>query len=229
MATPFVAGVAAMMLYEQPAMFGYQLKQLILSSSQRINSLTNRASTQARINVYNAVLAAKGATVDTSQPAVAAQSVSLASEAPEMQGGCGLVKGIQTPPTPWQTGAVLLVLLAPIGFALWMRARDPRQRRRYERYKINSEVRLEVGGRELVGSVSSISLGGVQLNTEALLERGGVVSMTIRSPDGQNEIKVEGQVVWSEEQKRYGVAFANAGEGQLGQIAQWTRGLMKAS
>ena len=87
--------------------------------------------------------------------------------------------------------------------------------------------KVKIGDRELVGNVSSISLGGVQVNTDALLENGGIVTMSIRSPDGTDNIQVEGKIVWSEEQKRYGVAFANAEENALAAISRWTQSLIR--
>ena len=91
----------------------------------------------------------------------------------------------------------------------------------------------------MTGQVSSISMGGVQLDEvggagsgsdpEAWLENGGVVSMTIKSPDGREEMKVAGKVVWSEEKKRYGVAFEGADTSVLNSIGRWTANLLKAS
>lgn len=86
-----------------------------------------------------------------------------------------------------------------------------------------------VGDREMVGRVSSISMGGIQLNTDAWLEKGGVVAMSIKGPDGKDEIQVQGQIVWSEEHKRYGVAFENPAENALASIGQWTKSLLRAS
>jgi hypothetical protein len=81
-------------------------------------------------------------------------------------------------------------------------------------------------------------MGGVSLatdmnpesaNPESWLENGGVVSMTIKSPDGREEIQVAGKVVWSEERKRFGVAFEGADSSVLNSIGRWTAGLLKAS
>ncbi|MES2856923.1 MAG: PilZ domain-containing protein, partial [Bdellovibrionota bacterium] len=97
------------------------------------------------------------------------------------------------------------------------------------RYQIDSAVTLKLGDRELVGQVSTISMGGVQLNTDAWLENGGIVKMSICSPDGKEQIEVEGRVVWSEEKKRYGVAFENTAEGVRSAISNWTSNLLKAN
>ena len=108
-----------------------------------------------------------------------------------------------------------------------MRRKSPENKRQHERFNINSDVKVQVGEKTLVGSVSTISLGGVQLNTDELLEHGGIVSMTIQSPTGKEQIQVQGQVVWREEKKAYGVAFQDAPMSALERITHWTQGLKK--
>jgi hypothetical protein len=52
--------------------------------------------------------------------------------------------------------------------------------------------------------------------------------MKIKGPDG-NEIEVSGRIVWSESNKAYGVQFANAKEGVLSSIQNWTANLVKSA
>ena len=78
-----------------------------------------------------------------------------------------------------------------------------------------------------MGSVNTISQGGLSFNTDQALEKGGIVTMRIQSPDGHEVIEVQGQVVWCEENKAYGVAFENARTGTLAMIRDWTSGLIK--
>ena len=240
MATPFVSGLAALMLRENPTMSSYQVRNLIFESSQVITSLTNRTTTQARINAYNAIVAAKTTSADASQPVydAAANSRAPASADDASQvGGCGLVAksiydstGGNGPSGPFRNlafFAVLAILVAPIVVSVILRNREPAHRRRHTRYQIASAVTMKVGDRELTGQVSSISLGGVQVNTDAWLENGGIVTMQIRSPDGNDKIEVQGHIVWSEEKKRYGVAFDNAEENALAAISRWTQSLIR--
>jgi subtilisin family serine protease len=236
MATPFVSGVAALAIYEKPSMLGYQAKQLVLSGAQVISSLNTRVSSRARINVNNTVLAAQAASVSASQPVYVASGVRDLASVSTPAAGCGMVSKMSGEeeesggPSGWLGRAVLfLALVAPLALTYVLRQSSAQKRRQHTRYKISSQVRVMVGDKEMVGEVSSISLGGVQLNTDAWLEKGGVVSMSISSPDGKDQINVAGQVVWSEEHKRYGVAFAGAENSTLSTIRGWTRGLMKAS
>lgn len=241
MAAPFVSGVAALMLREAPTMNGYQLKSIMFEANQVLNTLSGKTSTQSRLASYDAINAAKLATIESSQPVYDASLYKRAPAAEESDGGdpaggCGLVAeylaandhgGPTSPQKSVAFFALLLVLVAPVALSIALRSRDGRARRRFPRYQIDSQVRVKFGDRELVGQVSTISLGGVQLNTDAWLENGGIVKMSIRSPDGKDEVEVEGQVVWSEEKKHYGVAFAKPPELALSSIHRWTQSLLK--
>lgn len=241
MAAPFVSGVAALMLVESPEMMGPQLREIILGQADSVSSLNAKLVTGSRVNVYNAVEAAKTAIVETELPVFSASTEDrqLASTLASA-GGCGLVNKIYSDfngrgggpkggPSTWYILLVVGLFLVPFVVVNVMRSRDPQNRRRHERYKIDSEVKVQVGDKTLVGSISTISLGGVQLNTEALLEDGGLVSMKISSPDGAEQVEVEGRVVWSESKKAYGVQFADTKSSVLNRISDWTKSLAKAS
>ncbi len=246
MATPFVSGVAALMLREAPTMNGYQIKNLLFGGAEAIKGLSGKVSTASRLNVYNSVLKTQSTSADPAMPAYDSNSNSraVASSGANMSpSGCGLVAkqvfdssgkgGDSGGPGPQRNMTffgLLIVLVAPILLSAYLRSRnDGRSRRRHTRYVIDSQVRVRVGDKELVGNVSTISLGGVQLNTDVWLQQGGTVKMQIESPDGKDMINVEGRVVWSEEQKRYGVAFQNTEDTALASISRWTQSLLKAS
>jgi c-di-GMP-binding flagellar brake protein YcgR len=135
------------------------------------------------------------------------------------------------PSWPAQVGA-LFALLSPLLVLLALRAvlkSMQRTRRRYERYQIMTDVVIRAGDREFRGSVSSLSMGGVRVDTNALLEEGGKVQMKILSPDGTHEIEVAGEIVWSEKEKAYGVAFSEIGRAIKKEIAEWQKTLVKAA
>ncbi len=245
MATPFVAGLAALMKAQQPGLLSYQAKQLIMGNidvpqnSHGARLLAGKTSTQGRLNVYNTIEATKNATIQTDQPAYTFTNIDRQLASSIAASGCGLVKkminegpndtfgGGQGAPESWSVLVVLGLFALPILIYNSLRRKEQVQRRQHDRFKIDTQVKVQVGGRDLVGSISSISLGGVQLNTDALIEQGGIVSMAIRSPDGAEQIKIEGRIVWSEDQKSYGVQFAETTATIREQISSWTTGLQK--
>jgi hypothetical protein len=94
---------------------------------------------------------------------------------------------------------------------------------------MNSAVRMNVQGRELIGHMRTISEGGLSFEAETLLEKGGLVSMQIQSPDGKEIVHVQGRIVWSEENKAYGVQFDQARDSVLSSIRAWTQKLARVS
>lgn len=234
MAAPFVAGTAGQMLVVQPSMLGYQIKSIILNETQFYSQLHGRVLTSGKLDTYSAVSAAAGASVASTQPSYNVSYVSIdRGLASQEMAGCGMVRKMgsmasnSTKPLA-QIFITLALLLLPLVAYQARKMLQPKSRRRHDRYKIDSEVRISVGDRELVGSVSSISLGGAQVNTSALLEDGGMVTMLIESPDGTERVEVAGRVVWSEANKAYGVAFDHAPQSVLHRITDWTRGLQKS-
>lgn len=242
MATPFVAGAAALMLVEQPTMLGYQVKSIIQQTGHNASDLFNKVSTESRLDVADAVNAAKVATVDQDQPVYTASSADRAMASNIASGGCGMVveklsqdirKGGAggSPlgaPSLLHIFIVMMILGLPLMVLNLMKNRTPESRRRHERYEVNTEVKVRVGDRDLVGSLSSISMGGAKVNVDSLLEQGGVVNMSITTPDGKDQIDIQGHVVWCEEKKAYGVQFEENQEKALGQIGQWTTALAKS-
>lgn len=236
MAAPFVAGLAGLMAVEKPNILGYQAKQIILQNTDKIAGLATKVVSQGRMNVYDTIQATKSAYIETSQPeySYSIQDRQLASTL--ASGGCGTVTkmgggagGFGMPGTEgWMIFLVLALISLPFAIYSVMRTRAPENRRKYTRFKIDTEVKVQIGDRELVGSLSTISLGGAQLNTNALIEKGGLVKMQITSPDGKEVVDVEGRVVWSEANKAYGVQFQEAKASVLDRINQWSKALTKA-
>lgn len=236
MATPFVSGTAAQMKVLSPSMLGYQIKAILLGQTSQIAQLQGKVNTSGRLNSSSAVSYAKTASVDATQPAYVVSYSNDRQLASSIAGaGCGLVKalggssGEGGEPPFGSTAMVVVLLLMPIAILLTLRMRAPENRRRFERFKINSDVRISVGDRELIGSVSSLSLGGAQVNTTALLQDGGLITLTISSPSGDEKVEVAGRVVWSAANKAYGVAFDHAPQSVLSRITDWTQGLKRGA
>lgn len=240
MATPFVSGIATMMAREKPDMWGYQLKQLILSSSVVKSSLSGVVSSSARVNVLNAVSASQSAIVSYSQPgysmSVSSADRSLASSL-SGGGGCGRVhkmsQDFNRNNGRGEGGGVDLSFLAliviPIAVAVY-RARQTAPgayKRKHERFSIESSMRMKLGDKVFEGKVDTISLGGAGINVQAALDSGSLITLTIASPDGKESVTVQGKVVWCSEKQNYGVSFAHLEAGVQQTIQGWTAALAK--
>jgi subtilisin family serine protease len=242
MASPFVAGVAGMMRHESPTMNCYQVKNLLLATVDTKSNLAPYVQTSGRLNVYSAVNSAKITTVDPYKPnfllTVNPADRGLSSAIANRGGGCGLVSVVgksvisnddNDPQNRIkQVIITLALLLLPLVIVTALRTPEKASnRRRFDRYAINSSVTMKFGEKELVGAVKTISVGGTEINTDALLKEGSIITMQIISPDGKTKIDVQGHIVWSEQEKRYGVAFDEVADAIKSQIVQWSRVLTK--
>lgn len=239
MATPFVAGLAAAMLREAPQLTGYQVSNLMVNSGANFSALLQKTISGNRVDGLSSVLASKGqvsALADQPNYIPVSGGRGIASET-TAAGGCGMVgllaRGGGTPPSgPGQSWA-LVVGLSLLPILVWqvLRRREPvgANRRMHERFVMKSAIKVNVGGRELVAHMNTISTGGLSFQADALLERGGIVSLQIKSPTGDEQIQVEGKIVWNEANNSYGVQFQQAREGVLTSIRQWSTNLVKAN
>lgn len=239
MAAPFVAGMTAMAMREAPNMTGYQIKQLAMATAQSLGTLNGKIYSAARINAYNLIANAKS-NVSTlaSQPSYSPKyqddrSIASSGESSSGGAGCGLVSTALTQlprgGSPGASAGAVLVLLSLPVLVWWvMRKRTTKNQRRHDRFMMNTDIRVKVGDRELVAHMNTISMGGASFSADEALDKGGEVSMKIKGPDGR-EIEVSGRIVWSEQNKAYGVQFSEAKEGVLSSIQSWTSKLVKSA
>lgn len=234
MATPFVAGVAALAFREAPQLTGYQVKNIILSSVSPVAGLSSKISSSGRIDALGVVNSAKAqVNSSTFQPEYSstAASRSPASDSGHSGGGCGLITNITENGSDGLGGSGLALGIFMLPLILWVGLKlrqKNRYQRRFERFQMKSDISVKVGERELVASLNTISVGGLSFNAEEALEKGGIVSMKIQSPDGKEIVEVQGHIVWNEKNQAYGVQFDHAKESVMSMIHGWTKNLMKA-
>lgn len=245
MAAPFVSGVTALMRYKSPVMNCYQVKQILEQQTDKVSSLAPYTVTSGRVNNLNSVSTAATTALNSFKPEYvlgASTQNSGLSRSIAARGGCGTIENMipgrerkfydkDGKMNITEVLGLIGLLAIPVVAILYLRRKsaDPASRRRFERFNINSSVSFSLGGQQLSGSINSISVGGSDLNTEALLKEGSVISMMISSPDGKSQIEVKGHVVWSVEKQKYGIEFLNAGDTIKSEITDWSKGLNKAS
>lgn len=240
MASPFVAGMAALAYREAPNLTGYQVKNILMATVNPVSSLSTKIFTSGRVNAYNSIVEAKNeTTVQAIQPSYVANAPAgiRAPAASETKGGCGTVATTGASQLiPGSGPRALSSLLLTLAFALplmaWitLRVREQQKlgRRKHDRFIMNSEIKVRFGDRELSCQMKTISEGGLSFNADQMLEKGGVVTMMITGPDGSQQIQVQGHVVWNEQNQAYGVAFDEAKEGALSAIRGWSSSLIRA-
>lgn len=243
MAAPLVAGLAGLMIREAPNLSGYQIRELIQNAGTLISgsstALSGKTTTGRLVNLETAVLSAKTEISASSyQPSYVASSIDRGVASVEQgSSGCGTVSSLMALQNggqgPIPPGAILFLVgltLLPLMVVLMLRQKtDAKNRRRFDRFVMNSDIRIKVGDRELTGQMKTISLGGASFEADTLLEKGGIVTLQIASPDGAEQVQVGGHIVWNEQNHKYGVQFDNVKMGVMDSIRHWTKRLARAA
>lgn len=247
MATPFVSGLAAIMMREAQSLTGYQIKNLITSNGNTVAGLSTKTTSHMRANAYNSLMAAKGQSStaafqpnyvqDNSRAPSSVSAGSSDSSGGSAPKGCGLVTtmihggGSGGDFSGHDALVFLALLMLPV--VAWQLVRmhalnGANQRRRFERFAMDSEIKIMAGGRMLTAQMKTISQGGLSFDVNSLLEKGGMLTMQIQSPDGKEIIQVQGHVVWSTKNESYGVQFDSVQDSVMSAIKRWSAGLTHA-
>ncbi|MFN7903638.1 MAG: S8 family serine peptidase [Pseudobdellovibrionaceae bacterium] len=240
MAAPFISGLAALAFREAQNLTGYQMKNILIAQSGTISQLNNKVKDSKRVDGQGTIVYAKTQSSTVSaQPGYTPVYSAESSRSPASEdsvgnaAGCGtIVKSLMNRSSlndPTKVSVFFGLLLLPVLVWYFLASRSPVSRRRYDRYKLESEIKLRVGDRELTGVMKTISLGGMSFDAQEILEKGGVLRVQIKSPAGNDVYEVEGQIVWSSETNSYGVQFKEAEESFLRSVQQWTKNLIRAS
>ncbi|MCC2677964.1 MAG: in like serine protease [Pseudobdellovibrio sp.] len=244
MATPFVAGMAALILREAPQLSAYQVRGVILGSIDTVSGLADKVATGGRVNVYKAIQnavnsASTAAWSPTYEPDYKASRSPASAEAPGgAAAGCGLVKAIvDTTGGSGGGGAagtaadiflVLTVLFLPLIVALNLRAKQVvarvsmADRRVFQRFALAKQATLQIGDDQQVNiTTADISLGGISFSSVTGLEKGQVIE--VKFADGSQSVRAE--VVRAGTNGVYGLKFLDVSDEVKFEIEAWTQGL----
>lgn len=246
MASPFVAGLAALLIREAPQLSGYQVRSIILSSTNTFSSLINKVSTSGRVNALLATQAAIAqagtAAYNPSYTPVYKTERSVASDSAPTDsggGGCGLVKALGAGASSFldgsgsdssggmgTSGAILAMILLPVLLAVGLRRKTPLevqqiQRRQYARYTLAKDLVLKIGDQVITTASDTLSLGGVSFSGTLQMNKGEKIKVKIEGLDQE----MDGEVVWCSQKQSYGVKFLNITDQLRAQFSTWTLGL----
>jgi len=244
MASPFVAGLAALVLREAPQLSGYQVKNIIMGSVDSVSSLSGKVSTSGRVNVLKTIQSAQAQVATSawspsytpsykSDRTVASETASAPKAA-----GCGLVKTIfedggAGPGAGGNAESVFVIIMMvaiPLGLAFSLRFQTAEmssealkvQRRQFARYNLVKSMAIRIGDRVIESATDTISLGGISFSGNLQVSQGQLLKFKISGL----EQEVEGEVVWCSQQQSYGVRFLNITDQLRSQVTQWTAGLV---
>ncbi len=237
MASPFVAGLAAIVLREAPQLSAYQVRSIVLATVNTFSSLNGRVSTGGRVNALKAVQSAQ---LQVSTPAwspdyspvyKADRTVASSTAEAPSAAGCGLVKALVEGSGGGGGSAstavvVLSLILLPILVATGLRRLKPAefvdQRRQYARYDLVKDLVIQVGDQVINAASDSLSIGGLSFGSDNLrIDRGEKIKVRI----GDLDQEVEGEVVWCSQKQSYGVRFLNITDQLRVQMSMWTTGM----
>jgi thermitase len=138
MATPFVAGLAALVSREAPQLSAYQIKSIVLASIDTISTFSGKVTTGGRVNAYKAIVSAKAQTSTASwSPSYspdykAGRSVAAEGTDSGSSSGCGLVKAVVDASSHGGNGPgaessglmiILAIIMLPLLVALYLRSK----------------------------------------------------------------------------------------------------------
>ncbi len=243
MASPFVAGLAALIVREAPQLSAYQIKNIIMSTVDPISSLNGKIASGGRVNVQSAITSALSQVSVASyspsySPVYKVEQRSVASEqtaAPAA--GCGLVKamideassggGPTSGSTASQVVVVLVMVMVPVALAAALRVRSQEKakagivRRKFARYNLAKDLILQVGDQFVKAATDTVSVGGISFSSALQVQKGEKIKIKIADLDQE----VEGEVVWCSQKQSYGVRFLNITDQLQTQMNTWTLGL----
>ena len=220
MATSYVSGVSALMLYAQPELNGYEVKQILFESSEAVASLSNYIQDQRRLSALRAVLQAQRHTPSSIMPEYSSH-VFASSSPSTFAGGCGLIykmysdlhqmksnknKKGQGNHLPRALFGFMLAL--PLMVWLYLKQRTTSlARRRYERYEVDIPLHLSFNNHFITANLFSISQGGAAISIDQSaykLRKGSQIDLLLSNKS--EDVTLSGKIVWMSENK-IGIEF----------------------
>ena len=218
MATPYVSGVTGLMLYAQPELNGYEVKQILLESAEAVASLNDYVQDQRRLDALRAVLQAQGQSPSFAMPEYSSRAFSSTSSA---AGGCGLVHKIYSDLHQMKSNRggkgrgdhlprALFGFMLALPLMVWLYLKQKAtssSRRKYKRYHVDIPLHLAFENHFISANLFSISQGGAGISIDKSthqLKKGSQVDLLLSKYD--EDVTLSGKIVWMSENK-IGIEF----------------------
>src|SRR5271169_2588156 len=96
-----------------------------------------------------------------------------------------------------------------------------RERRRYYRQPVKMLVKLVVGEKEIKGTSTNISEGGIALILHQALPKGATPRLQFKLPETQLAMNVESEVAWADIKGHVGLRFLNVPQSSQELLEKW--------
>jgi CheY-like chemotaxis protein len=96
-----------------------------------------------------------------------------------------------------------------------------KERRRYFRQPVKMMVKVVLGDKELKGTSTNISEGGIALFLHEALPKGAAPHLKFSLPDSRLDMEVEAEVAWADLKGRVGLRFHNVPQSSQEQLERW--------
>ncbi len=103
-----------------------------------------------------------------------------------------------------------------------------KERRRYFRQPVKTEVQVVLEGKTLTATSTNISEGGIALLLREALPKGATPHLKLALPDSSIRIDVEAEVAWADFKGLAGLRFHNMPQAAQAQLEEWLDERMEA-
>jgi CheY-like chemotaxis protein len=96
-----------------------------------------------------------------------------------------------------------------------------RERRRYFRQPVKIRVKIILGDKEIKGTSTNISEGGMALMLHQALPKGGTPRIQFTLPDSKTVLEVETEIAWADIKGHVGLRFKNVPKSSQELLEKW--------
>jgi len=97
-----------------------------------------------------------------------------------------------------------------------------RERRRYFRHSVETQVRISVAGySEIIASTTNLSEGGMAVRFTGKLPKDSAAKLQFTLPESKTSLEIPGQIMWADETGHAGIRFVDVPQSSQYQLEKW--------